>query len=738
MRFTLQSSQAAFTPPASHWAANSTNPYAAPMGMRLRLKASYDISGFPPQSTVILTALQQYGMIMADNGSSMFITGAPNDGWDNDDLAALKTVPASAFEVVLMDPLYTSANVPKGPAPVISSFTASSSTVLSGSPVTLNWTVTNADYNIVSPQVGVIRGTSATITPTATTTYKLYSTNQYGRSTAQVTVTVQANDLPTTTALTSSLNPSVTGKPVSFTATVSPVSAGAVPTGEITLQNGSTVFATLKLANGTVKYSTTALPAGSNSITAVYSGDMNYSGSASAPLNQVVLATTKTTIVSSPNPSSYGQAVTFTATVDSSIGPPPDGETVTFEQGSTVLETGTLSGGTATFSTSTLAPGTKSIKAVYGGDASFATSASSGVSQVIAKASSTTVLTSSLNPSVYGQSVTFTATVSPAFGGTPTGTVVFKDGTKTLKSLTLSGGVASYTTSMLAVGSHSITATYNGSVDYGEFGAAHSNRQQNSAVTAVLYLFCSGCDNRVAAVMAERMRSPIRGRGALSAPDPRFDSERREAVDDGWYVEDNLPPLRTTVTVATLTRSIITRNKSPDVGFDRSINHTRVANMAASIASPVRPTPISSLSPGLDFETRIFASPTRRNCCARNCRPRATRRPSSNSASIPMPISRSSARAVDPRRFFEVLPDSNIRSGILTKSALIERDLDILGPMAAKGLVKCGSRHDARPFARPDDGAARRAPRGGSRRSGRSGSSGVPVGGHVGADDPWD
>ncbi|MFZ0481193.1 MAG: Ig-like domain-containing protein [Terriglobales bacterium] len=472
LRFTLQNSQAAFTPPASHWAANSTNAYAAPMGMRLRLQASYDISGFPPQSTVILTALQQYGMIMADNGSSMFITGAPNDGWDNDDLAALKSVPASAFEVVLMDPVYTSANVPKGPAPVISSFTASSSTVLSGSPVTLNWTVANAQYNIISPQVGVIRGTSATITPTATTTYKLYSTNQYGRSTAQVTVTVQANDFPTTTALTSSLNPSVTGKPVSFTTTVSPQSAGAVPTGEIILQNGSAVFATVKLVNGTVKYSTTALPAGSNSITAVYSGDMNYSGSTSAPLIQVVLATTKTTITSSPNPSSYGQAVTFTAAVTSSIGSPPDGETVTFEQGSTVLGTGTLSGGTATFSTSTLTVGTKAIKAVYDGDANFAASTSTGVSQVIGKAAGTTTLTSSLNPSTYGQSVTFTATVSTAFGGTPTGTVVFKDGTETLKTVTLSGGVASYTTSTLAVGSDSITATYNGSVDFTASSAA--------------------------------------------------------------------------------------------------------------------------------------------------------------------------------------------------------------------------------------------------------------------------
>jgi hypothetical protein len=191
LRFTLNYSQAAFTPPASHWAANSTDPYAAPMGMRLRLKSSYDISGFPPQSKLILTALEQYGMIMADNGSSMFVSGAPDNRWDNDDLGALKQVPASAFEVLLMDPIYTAANLPQGPNPTIASFTANPQTVSPGSPAKLSWSVTNAGYNIVSPQVGVLRGTSATVVPAKTTTYVLYSTNQYGRTTARVKVTVK-------------------------------------------------------------------------------------------------------------------------------------------------------------------------------------------------------------------------------------------------------------------------------------------------------------------------------------------------------------------------------------------------------------------------------------------------------------------------------------------------------------------------------------------------------------------
>lgn len=191
LRFTLRDSQAAFTPPASHWAANSTNSLAAPMGMRLRLKSSFDISSFPTQAKVILAALQQYGMIMADNGSSMYLTGDPDNRWNNDDLHALQNVPASAFEVVLMDPIYTQNNLPQGKAPVIASFTATPSVISPGQTATLNWSGTGASYFIVSPQVGAIRGASAVVAPKITTKYYLYSTNAYGRTTASVTVTVQ-------------------------------------------------------------------------------------------------------------------------------------------------------------------------------------------------------------------------------------------------------------------------------------------------------------------------------------------------------------------------------------------------------------------------------------------------------------------------------------------------------------------------------------------------------------------
>jgi hypothetical protein len=191
LRFTLQNSLAAFVPPASHWAATSANPLAAPMGMRLRLKPSYDISGFSTANQAILKALKQYGMIMADNGSSMYITGAPDDRWNNTDLHLLGSVTASDFDVVLMNPIYTQANVPQGAAPAVGGFSATPTTAGAGTPVTLSWTVSNASYVIISPQVGPVRGSSAAVTPNQTTTYTLYANNQYGQSQATVTVVVQ-------------------------------------------------------------------------------------------------------------------------------------------------------------------------------------------------------------------------------------------------------------------------------------------------------------------------------------------------------------------------------------------------------------------------------------------------------------------------------------------------------------------------------------------------------------------
>ena len=190
LRFTLQQSRAAFIPPASHWAANSSNVNAAPMGMRMRLKVSFDVSGYSAANQVILNALKKYGMIMADNGSNLYLSGEPDDRWDNNDLHALGQVKASDFEVIQMTPLYTQNTVPTGAPPQITSFTASSNSISAGTQVTLSWLVSGASYVIVSPDAGAVRSTSITVAPAQSTIYTLYATNAYGRTSATVSITV--------------------------------------------------------------------------------------------------------------------------------------------------------------------------------------------------------------------------------------------------------------------------------------------------------------------------------------------------------------------------------------------------------------------------------------------------------------------------------------------------------------------------------------------------------------------
>jgi hypothetical protein len=93
--------------PATHFASSNTSTSLPPMGMRVRLKASFDISGYPQQAKVILQALKTYGMIVADNGSNWFISGTPDKRWNDDAVNTLKKVPGSAFEVVKMGPVTT-------------------------------------------------------------------------------------------------------------------------------------------------------------------------------------------------------------------------------------------------------------------------------------------------------------------------------------------------------------------------------------------------------------------------------------------------------------------------------------------------------------------------------------------------------------------------------------------------------------------------------------------------------
>ena len=268
---------------------------------------------------------------------------------------------------------------------------------------------------------------------------------------------------PTATTVLSSSNPSVYGHSVTFTATVTG-SLGPTPTGTVTFLDGTTTLGTATLTSGTATLATATLKDGTHSITVSYSGSVTDLASKSGTLTQAVKSTTTTALASSLNPSTFDAAVTFTAKVTSTSGTPSG--TVSFKNGSTLLGSGILSSGKATFVTSGLAVGVHPITAEYTGSTDYLTSTSLELSQTVNKEGSSVTLASSVNPSVSGEDVTFTATVKAAASGTPSGTVTFRNGTATLGTATISAGKAAFTTSTLAVGVHSITAEYNGSVDY--------------------------------------------------------------------------------------------------------------------------------------------------------------------------------------------------------------------------------------------------------------------------------
>jgi hypothetical protein len=273
----------------------------------------------------------------------------------------------------------------------------------------------------------------------------------------------KVGDAASSIQLTSSLNPAVYGQPVTLTATVTD-SAGSTPTGVVVFAETGTYYGTVTLTGDVAQIALpTTLAAGKHIITAQYSGDSS-DGPAKASLTQVIIgASSTTTITSDTEPSTYGQTVTFTAVVSSTAGT-PDG-TVTFKNGSAVLGTVALSGGQATYAIGTLNGGTHTIKAVYNGSSGYGPSSAS-VFQIVEPAATATTLTSSLNPAPFGQTVTFTAVVTSAEAAIPAGKVTIKDGKTVLGTASLINGEAQISTSLLARGSHTLTATYAGSANF--------------------------------------------------------------------------------------------------------------------------------------------------------------------------------------------------------------------------------------------------------------------------------
>ncbi|MBX9760637.1 MAG: PA0069 family radical SAM protein [Beijerinckiaceae bacterium] len=187
--------------------------------------------------------------------------------------------------------------------------------------------------------------------------------------------------------------------------------------------------------------------------------------------------------------------------------------------------------------------------------------------------------------------------------------------------------------------------------------------------------------------LAEAMPDRTRGRGALSNDSGRYEREARALVDDGWDSLAELPALKTQITHER-PRAIITRNESPDISFDRSINPYRGCEHGC-VYCFARPThAYMGLSPGLDFETRLFvkdgaAELLERELSAPGYQPRTIAIGTNTDPYQPIEKSHRIMRSV-----LEVLSRANHPVGIVTKSALVTRDLDLLGPMAEKGLAK--------------------------------------------------
>ncbi|MHB8328564.1 MAG: Ig-like domain-containing protein [Acidimicrobiales bacterium] len=281
---------------------------------------------------------------------------------------------------------------------------------------------------------------------------------------------------PTFTQTSTSLNPAYYGSLFDITGFVDTSTGGTVTTGTMTFTVGSTSFGPVPVnLYGIAQVTLSDLAVGSYSVVAVYNGTSTYASSESSSFTQIIVSNPTTTALSASRSTAlYAQAVTFTAQISTTTGTSlyPSG-TVTFTDGSTTLGTSAVSGsGTATFTTDALPLGSQTIAASYGGDQGFEASTSPAVTVDVPVASTTTALSGAPSPSLFGQQVSFTATVQPTDGG---GTMAFTSGGSPIDgcgavALSATSAANAYdatcATTSLAVGSDKVTATYSGATGY--------------------------------------------------------------------------------------------------------------------------------------------------------------------------------------------------------------------------------------------------------------------------------
>jgi sugar lactone lactonase YvrE len=305
----------------------------------------------------------------------------------------------------------------------------------------------------------------------------------------------------TSTTLVSSANPAAQGQSITLTATVAASGAATTsPAGAVTFTDGANPLATVPLnSSGIATLTTSTLAAGLHSITATYNGDAanQISGSVSNLLQQEVLVASQVAIASAPNPSNYGNAVTFTVTA-TSAGPATPTGAVTILDGGSPIGSATLIGstGAGTFITAALYVGSHTITASYLGDTSNAPSTSAFITQVINPPTVTTptstIASASPNPAVAGALVSISASVQVWHGmAPPTGAITFSD---TFNGVTVPLGTSPVNAAdtaaigaTFAVGTHSIVATYGGNaVDAASTSSPFLLMVQQAATAVVL------------------------------------------------------------------------------------------------------------------------------------------------------------------------------------------------------------------------------------------------------------
>jgi hypothetical protein len=303
-------------------------------------------------------------------------------------------------------------------------------------------------------------------------------------------IVTQAVSKPTVSVtLTENINPSIYGTPVTFTATITPVApATGTPTGTAQFFDGTVSMASQALVGGQATWTATLLP-GMHNIAVSYSGDAGFQGFISTAIpatvnripSSISLTTNSVTAVAS-------QVVTYTAQVSPTppAGVPFASGQIAFMDGSVQIGVGQLSSGVATVSTSTLLTGLHEIQAIYTGDSAWAGATSQFIPQTVTSAITATTASSSVNPSVWGQPVTFTVASTVAFPGTvpAVGQIqLFDNAVAVGNPVTINNGVVQITVPTLAPGTHNIIAQYVGNMSYSTSSSPALTQTVNKAPT---------------------------------------------------------------------------------------------------------------------------------------------------------------------------------------------------------------------------------------------------------------